>query len=140
LRSRSQAANPLKSKQFSTRSFGTPPLRAIPTPHRIKSISSVELGIRVDAHGAAELECPAMPTPVEIEAPWVGVDLDGDGVPRTGGKHLVDSDGKALGRPVGVVIDKTGALLVADDVGNTVWRVTAAGARSASAGGIGAAK
>jgi len=32
-----------------------------------------------------------------------------------------------LGRPVGVAIDKTGALLVADDVGNVVWRVTAAG-------------
>jgi glucose/arabinose dehydrogenase len=31
----------------------------------------------------------------------------------------------AMGRPVGVVIDKRGALLVADDVGNTVWRVTA---------------
>jgi glucose/arabinose dehydrogenase len=31
--------------------------------------------------------------------------------------------GKAQGRPVGIAIDKTGALLVADDVGNTVWRV-----------------
>jgi glucose/arabinose dehydrogenase len=31
---------------------------------------------------------------------------------------------KAFGRPVGVAIDKTGALLVADDVGNRVWRVT----------------
>lgn len=31
---------------------------------------------------------------------------------------------EALGRPVGVAIDKQGALLVADDVGNTVWRVT----------------
>ena len=31
--------------------------------------------------------------------------------------------GEALGRPVGVAIDKTGALLVADDVGNKVWRV-----------------
>lgn len=30
------------------------------------------------------------------------------------------------GRPVGVAIDRTGALLVADDVGNTVWRVSAA--------------
>jgi glucose/arabinose dehydrogenase len=30
----------------------------------------------------------------------------------------------ALGRPVGVAVDKQGALLVADDVGNTVWRVT----------------
>ena len=33
-------------------------------------------------------------------------------------------DGDALGRPVGVAIDSKGALLVADDVGNTVWRVT----------------
>jgi glucose/arabinose dehydrogenase len=40
---------------------------------------------------------------------------------------FVDNNGRALGRPVGVVIDKAGALLVADDVGNTVWRVTAAG-------------
>ena len=32
---------------------------------------------------------------------------------------------EARGRPVGVAIDKAGALLVADDVGNTVWRVTA---------------
>ena len=32
-------------------------------------------------------------------------------------------DGNALGRPVGVAIDRTGALLVADDVGNTIWRV-----------------
>ena len=34
--------------------------------------------------------------------------------------------GKAMGRPVGVAIDRAGALLVADDVGNTVWRVTRA--------------
>jgi len=32
--------------------------------------------------------------------------------------------GEARGRPVGVAIDKQGALLVADDVGNKVWRVT----------------
>ncbi len=36
---------------------------------------------------------------------------------------FLDEDGKARGRPVGVVIDNTGALLVADDVGNIVWRV-----------------
>jgi glucose/arabinose dehydrogenase len=36
-------------------------------------------------------------------------------------------DGEARGRPVGVAIDKRGALLVADDVGNTVWRVSATG-------------
>lgn len=37
---------------------------------------------------------------------------------------FVDEDGNALGRPVGVVVDGVGALLVADDVGNVVWRVT----------------
>jgi glucose/arabinose dehydrogenase len=36
---------------------------------------------------------------------------------------LTDS-GEAQGRPVGVRIDKQGALLVADDVGNAIWRVT----------------
>jgi glucose/arabinose dehydrogenase len=34
-------------------------------------------------------------------------------------------DGKARGRPVGVAIDRNGALIVADDVGNAIWRVTA---------------
>ncbi|WP_252374521.1 sorbosone dehydrogenase family protein [Hydrogenophaga sp. 2FB] len=37
---------------------------------------------------------------------------------------FLDTDGKARGRPVGVAIDRQGALLVADDVGNVVWRVT----------------
>jgi glucose/arabinose dehydrogenase len=37
---------------------------------------------------------------------------------------FLNADGEAQGRPVGVKIDKQGALLVADDVGNTVWRVT----------------
>src|SRR5579872_3465872 len=37
---------------------------------------------------------------------------------------FLSSVGEAQGRPVGVVIDKKGALLVADDVGNAVWRVT----------------
>ncbi|CAA0096790.1 Uncharacterised protein [Starkeya nomas] len=39
---------------------------------------------------------------------------------------FLTSDGKARGRPVGVAVDRSGALLIADDVGNTVWRVTAA--------------
>ena len=38
---------------------------------------------------------------------------------------FVDADGQANGRPVGVALDRTGALLVADDVGNSVWRVSA---------------
>jgi len=44
---------------------------------------------------------------------------------------FLSEDGKANGRPVGVAIDKTGALLVADDVGNAIWRVTASGANLA---------
>ena len=36
---------------------------------------------------------------------------------------FLDRDGKARGRPVGVAIDRAGALLVADDVGNAIWRV-----------------
>ena len=39
---------------------------------------------------------------------------------------FLSADGKANGRPVGVVIDKRGALLVADDVGNVIWRVSKA--------------
>jgi glucose/arabinose dehydrogenase len=37
---------------------------------------------------------------------------------------FLNDNGEAQGRPVGVKIDKQGALLVADDVGNAVWRVT----------------
>jgi glucose/arabinose dehydrogenase len=44
---------------------------------------------------------------------------------------FLNADGEAQGRPVGVRIDKQGALLVADDVGNTIWRVTPA-AKSAA--------
>lgn len=38
---------------------------------------------------------------------------------------FLNTDEEAQGRPAGVAIDSTGALLVADDVGNTIWRVTA---------------
>jgi len=39
---------------------------------------------------------------------------------------FVNDKGEAYGRPVGVAIDSKGALLVADDVGNAVWRLTGA--------------
>jgi glucose/arabinose dehydrogenase len=45
---------------------------------------------------------------------------------------LDTAKGKSFGRPVGVAVDRTGALLVADDVGNTVWRVTSASAPAPS--------
>jgi glucose/arabinose dehydrogenase len=44
---------------------------------------------------------------------------------------FLDGDGNARGRPVGVAIDHRGALLVADDVGNCIWRVTASATASA---------
>jgi glucose/arabinose dehydrogenase len=63
-------------------------------------------------------------------------------VPFTGGKPsgkpvdvltgFLTPEGDAYGRPVGVAIDGKGALLVADDVGNVIWRVTGA-PRAASA-------
>ena len=39
---------------------------------------------------------------------------------------FLDTEGRAQGRPVGVAIDRQGGLLVADDVGNTVWRISLA--------------
>jgi len=42
---------------------------------------------------------------------------------------FVDAKGDALGRPAGVVVDRADALLVADDVGNVIWRVTPAASK-----------
>ena len=39
---------------------------------------------------------------------------------------FLDSENRARGRPVGVAVDASGALLIADDLGDTVWRVSAA--------------
>ena len=56
-----------------------------------------------------------------------------DGRPAGGPEDVlagfVDAEGHALGRPVGVAVDANGALLVADDVGNAIWRVTPAATR-----------
>jgi glucose/arabinose dehydrogenase len=48
------------------------------------------------------------------------------GVPLDVLSGFLSAEGDALGRPVGVAIDQRGALLVADDVGNIIWRVSAA--------------
>jgi glucose/arabinose dehydrogenase len=48
------------------------------------------------------------------------------GMPRDVLTGFLNGDGEARGRPVGVAIDAKDALLVADDVGNAVWRVTGA--------------
>ncbi|MDE2147168.1 MAG: sorbosone dehydrogenase family protein [Burkholderiales bacterium] len=47
------------------------------------------------------------------------------GLPQPVLDGFLSPDGQAWGRPVGVALARDGALLVADDVGNTVWRVSA---------------
>lgn len=47
-----------------------------------------------------------------------------DGLPLNVLTGFLNNKGDAFGRPVGVAIDATGSLLVADDVGNVIWRVT----------------
>jgi glucose/arabinose dehydrogenase len=49
------------------------------------------------------------------------------GTPSTFVGDFLNSEGKVRGRPVGLTIDRTGALIIADDVGNVVWRVSYAG-------------
>ncbi|MFC3690728.1 PQQ-dependent sugar dehydrogenase [Chenggangzhangella methanolivorans] len=49
-----------------------------------------------------------------------------NGAPEDVLTGFLNKDGDAQGRPVGVAIDKAGALLVADDTGNKIWRVTPA--------------
>jgi glucose/arabinose dehydrogenase len=51
------------------------------------------------------------------------------GKPATFVSGFINPDGQARGRPVGVAIDRTGALIIADDVGNTVWRVSYSGSQ-----------
>ncbi len=46
---------------------------------------------------------------------------------------FLGSDGKARGRPVGVTVDPRGALLIADDLANTIWRVTPTGGAQGAA-------
>jgi glucose/arabinose dehydrogenase len=47
---------------------------------------------------------------------------------------FLDGHGITRGRPVGVSVDPKGALIVCDDVGNTVWRVTPAQSAAPSVG------
>jgi len=61
----------------------------------------------------------------------VYVPFAANGFPPAGVKPIdvltgfLNKDGEAMGRPVGVIGDRSGAMLVADDVGNVIWRVSA---------------
>jgi glucose/arabinose dehydrogenase len=105
------------------------------------------LGSHVAPLGLAFAEETTLPPPFRIGA-FIGQHGSWNRRPRTGynvvfvpfaggnpsGPPLdlltgfLSEGGEAYGRPVGVAIDKRGALLVADDVGNVIWRVTASGA------------
>ncbi|HEU4624190.1 MAG TPA: PQQ-dependent sugar dehydrogenase, partial [Steroidobacteraceae bacterium] len=105
------------------------------------------LGAHTASLGLAYSEGSALPAPF-VRGMFVGQHGSWNRKPRSGYKVLfvpfesgkpagkpvdvltgfVSDRGEAYGRPVGVAIDKQGALLVADDVGNTVWRVTSASA------------
>lgn len=57
-----------------------------------------------------------------IFVPFIGDKPSGEPIDVLTG--FLTERGEAQGRPIGVIVDKQGALLVADDVGNTIWRVT----------------
>ena len=57
-----------------------------------------------------------------VFVPFANGKPSGDPLPVLTG--FLSAEGNAYGRPVGVAIDKRGALLVADDVGDVIWRVS----------------
>jgi glucose/arabinose dehydrogenase len=102
------------------------------------------LGSHVAALGLTFYEAPALPgyqggAFIGEHGSWDRRQLSGykvafvpfaggrpDGYPRDVLTGFISPDGRAYGRPVGVSVDRAGALLVADDVGGKIWRVTAA--------------
>jgi glucose/arabinose dehydrogenase len=104
------------------------------------------LGAHVAALGLAIGEA-ALPAPFNTEGAFIGEHGSWNRKPYSGYRVVfvpfnqgrpagepidvlagfLNDEGQAQGRPVGVALDKHGALLVADDVGNTVWRVTGNG-------------
>ena len=77
-------------------------------------------GMFIGQHGSWNRSVPAGYNVVFV--PFANGKPSGMPVEVLGG--FVSPKGEAWGRPVGVAIDGRGALLVADDVGNAVWRVT----------------
>ena len=109
------------------------------------------LGSHVAPLGMAFSEGGALPLPLARGA-FVGEHGSWNRIPHSGYKVVfvpfvngqpsglpldvltgfLSAEGHAYGRPVGVAIDKRGALLVADDVGNVVWRVSSAASAAIS--------
>ena len=101
------------------------------------------LGAHVAALGLAFSSAKAWPAPFAQGGAFIGEHGSWNRQPRSGYEVVfvpfaqgrptghaqtvlsgfINADGQAQGRPVGVAVDASGALLVADDVGNAVWRV-----------------
>ncbi|MDH0866104.1 sorbosone dehydrogenase family protein [Mitsuaria sp. GD03876] len=86
-------------------------------------------GMFVGQHGSWNRKVPAGYKVIFV--PFVGAKPSGMPVDVLTG--FLNDKGEAMGRPVGVALDRRGALLVADDVGNVIWRVTATGAAGPNA-------
>ncbi|TCT04279.1 PQQ-dependent sugar dehydrogenase [Aquabacter spiritensis] len=78
-------------------------------------------GVIVGQHGSWNRDPPSGYRVIFV--PFV--DGAPSGMPQDLLTGFVNSEGEAMGRPVGVLTDSRGGLLVADDVGNVVWRVRA---------------
>ena len=76
-------------------------------------------GLIVSQHGSWNRHPPAGYRVIYI--PFTNGEPDGMPEEIVGG--FLDADGQARGRPAGLATDSTGALLIADDVGNVIWRV-----------------
>lgn len=81
--------------------------------------ASYEEGVFVGMHGSWNREVPVGYKVVFV--PFRGGRPAGPPVDFVSG---FQADGKTMGRPVGVTVDPRGALIVADDLSNTIWRVT----------------
>jgi glucose/arabinose dehydrogenase len=86
------------------------------------TLGPFENGMFVGQHGSWNRKPPS-----GYKVVFVGYNARGfpDGPMRDVLTGFLDKDGNAQGRPVGVIMQANGGLLVADDVGNRVWRVTA---------------
>lgn len=77
-------------------------------------------GVFIGEHGSWNRSAPVGYKVVFI--PFSNGEPDGDPVDFVSG--FLTEDGKTRGRPVGVTLDPEGALIIADDLTNAVWRVT----------------
>jgi glucose/arabinose dehydrogenase len=101
---------------------GAAPAASAPAAAATASVSGGRAGMFVGLHGSWNRRPPAGYKVVFV--PFAGGRPQG--MPSDVLTGFLGPKGQAFGRPVGVALDARGALLVADDVGNTVWRVSAA--------------